>query len=290
MERRIVSPKGDRYTANYMQLVGIDFSGDVRRWTAGTRRSNVWIACSEYEDKQVQVHKLIRVQELDYPGHPFDRLCRFISDSDDARVAIDAPFSIPRRFLHVAPEIAWSQVAALAREERPFPASKPFLQLFCPNSPDGLGYHIWRNTEQYWRDHHVNVRSTLSAKHRGGAATTAACMTLLATHSGPIWPFRNGGVGAVVCEAFPAAQLCNWELNYSDYNGDANFARGIRSKILSFLIEQKALRIDEERMDSCLKSADALDAVLCLYAAAAVSSRSPPKSEMRCEGKIVVHD
>jgi hypothetical protein len=274
-----------------MQLVGIDFSGDVRRWTNGTRRSNVWIASADYDHSQIRVHELIRVQELDHhPGHPFDRLCKFISSDDGARIAIDAPFSIPSEYLHVSPEVAWSQVAALPRDERPFPTAKSFLHLFCPNSPGGLGYHVWRNTEQYWRNCQLNVRSPLSAKHRGGAAMTAACMTLLARHSGPIWPFRSNGNAALICEAFPAAQLRKWKLRHDRYDGEENSAREIRSNILSTLIEQKALRIDHGRGNSCLSSADALDAVLCLYAAAAISTQSTPNSDARREGQIVVHD
>jgi hypothetical protein len=273
-----------------MQLIGIDFSGDVRRWTNGTRRSNVWIASADYDHNQMRVHKLIRVQELDHPGHPFDRLCKFIISNDRARVAIDAPFSIPKDYLHVSPEVTWSEVAALPRDERPFPTSESFLQLFCPNSPGGLGYHVWRDTEQYWRNRQLNVRSPLSAKHRGGAAMTAACMTLLAKLSGPVWPFRSDGDAALICEAFPAAQLRKWNLRHDRYDGEENSAQETRSNILSNLIEKKALRIDNGSRDSCLSSADALDAVLCLYAAVAVSTQSIANSDARREGQIVIHE
>src|ERR1700733_211302 len=140
-----------------MQLIGIDFSGDFRRWAEGTNNSNVWIASAAYEHDEIAVRQLVRVQNLNFPGHPFKRLCTLISATKGARIAIDAPFSIPRRFLHVAPEVAWSQVAGLPRGDRPFPTSTLFLQLFCPDSPGGLGFHTWRNTEQYWRDRNVKV-------------------------------------------------------------------------------------------------------------------------------------
>jgi hypothetical protein len=167
-----------------------------------------------------------------------------------------------------------------------FQRASPSFSYFVLTHPVGL----WRNTEQNWRDQHVRVRSPVSAKHRGGAAMTAACMTLLAHHNGPIWPFRERGIGATICEAFPAAQRRHWCLPYERYNGEAKSAREIRSKITSILVQQRALHVDEGHLGSCLSSADALDAVLCLYAAAAVSSQTHPESETRFEGQIVVHD
>jgi hypothetical protein len=55
------------------RFVGIDFSGDHKKWAANCRSSNVWIANVRSENG-LRLEKVIRVQQLDGEGHPFSDL------------------------------------------------------------------------------------------------------------------------------------------------------------------------------------------------------------------------
>ena len=139
----------------------------------------------------------------------------------------------------------------------------------------------------------VNVRSTMWAGPRGGAPFAVACMTLLARHNGPIWPIRmNGRRGCVLVEAFPAAQLRQWGRPHSGYNGPDGPATSRRTSILTWLQQERGLRLNSEHRQACLSSADALDAVICIYAAAAVATDRlaiGANEHSNIEGSIAVH-
>ncbi len=100
-----------------------------------------------------------------------------------------------------------------------------------------------RETESSWKGRGVNVRSTLWCGPRGGAPFAVACMTLLAGHKGPVWPFRtNGETGCVLAEAFPAAQLCHWQLPHTGYGRQV--AKSVRERIITWLERERGLRIE----------------------------------------------
>jgi hypothetical protein len=79
--------------------VGIDFSGNHRMWSAGCRKSNVWIAEVLCTSPRPNLVSLKRVQQLSGNGHPFDRLVQYLRETDFDAAAIDAPFSVPADYL-----------------------------------------------------------------------------------------------------------------------------------------------------------------------------------------------
>ena len=139
-----------------------------------------------------------------------------------------------------------------------------------------------RETKSSWEGRGVNVRSTLWCGPRGGAPFAVACMTLLAGHKGPVWPFTNGETGCVLAEAFPAAQLCHWQLPHTGYSRQVSTP--VRERIILWLERERGLSLKARERGKCLDFADALDAVICAYAAAAVANGKP---EIGSEGTSV---
>jgi hypothetical protein len=224
-------------------------------------------------------------------GVPFARLLSFLARSSSAYAAIDAPFSVPRS-LTDDPEGVWKRVLSLPLDGRPFARGRTLVETLAPElGPRGA--KILRETERYWQGRGVSVRSTIWAGPRGGAPFAVACMTLLARHNGPIWPMRmNGRRGCVLLEAFPAAQLRQWGRPHSGYNGPDGPAISRRTSILSWLEQERGLRLSLEHRQACLSSADALDAVICVYAAAAVATDSlavAANEHSNIEGSIAIH-
>jgi hypothetical protein len=117
---------------------------------------------------------------------------------------------------------------------------------------------------------------------------TAACLSLLAKAACPIWPWSKTGLGLLV-EAFPAAQLLQWKLPFQRYNNSDEVSASNRSKIVSFL-ENGRLEIGEFK-PLLLSSADALDSLLCTFAAKAVCNRQlvADVAAVDEEGEIAVH-
>ncbi len=115
---------------------------------------------------------------------------------------------------------------------------------------------------------------------------TAACLKLLHSARRPIWPFTTSGSGLLV-EAFPAAQLCQWALPRQSYGRPAEQTN--RDKIVDALAQRVSLGTFEDTMR---RSADAIDAVLCAFAAMAVTRGQvtvPQSAATVTEGWIVVH-
>ena len=186
------------------EVLGIDFSGDVTRWKPGCRKSNVWIATGTLRNGELRIANLVRAQDLRGPREPFLRLSQTLNTKHLAYAAIDAPFSVPHSLSSDA-EALWRRVDSLPKEGRPFARGRRLVETLMPEC-GRHGEKIMRETEALWRARGVNVRSTLWCGPRGGAAFAVACMTLLAAHKGPVWPFRkNGEQGCVLAEAFPAA-------------------------------------------------------------------------------------
>jgi Protein of unknown function (DUF429) len=272
-------------------LIGIDFSGDAMRWRASCGASNVWLATGFLRGGEIHVASLTTIQQLPGSGEPFSRLCQFLREPTSGYAAIDAPFSIPAKFASSV-EVAWQRVSSLPRDGRPFAWGADLVRAFAPEL-GARGAKILRKTEEYWRQKGVNVRSTMWAGPRGGAPFAVACMTLLAQHDGGVWPFRpKGERGCVLVEAFPAAQLRHWERPYSRYNGKAVSARALRESTVAWLEQERGLHMAAQFRNLCFSSADALDAIICLYAAAAVANGKlavTASTDADTEGLIAIH-
>lgn len=170
--------------------LGIDFSGDYRRWSAGTTRSNVWVATVE-ESNGFVLKDVKRPQQLMGSGNPFERLIALLSERDFDAAAIDAPFSVPQDFV---PGGSHAELLNLvgripSEDNRPFPSGKAFREAVVREGPPLSSPKPLRRTDCYWRCKGVNVRSTLWNGRRPGAPMTAACMTLLRRSGCPLWPW-----------------------------------------------------------------------------------------------------
>lgn len=97
-------------------------------------------------------------------------------------------------------------------------------------------------------------------------------------------------IGSSLVEAFPAAQLKAWAVRYQGYSGASVNATSQRSTILDGLIA-RGLVATPPQSQRMVAQADALDAVICLYAAKATSGALlyPPLPTATLEGWISVH-
>ncbi len=247
--------------------LGIDFSGDVKMWTPGCRRSNVWVAeirISELGDNFFNLADLRHVQDLPGAEPPFFRLTRLLSAREFAAAAIDAPFSVPAEFVPDAGHMSLlAAVSSLECDGRPFAQGKTFVNLVMA----GREFRCKKPLRVTEAEQKVNVRSTLWARARGGAAMTAACIALLHRSCCPISPWAEHGPGLLV-EGFPAAQLKYWGLPFQQYNGSADVDFANRRAILQGLKLRVALGGREEILLAC---ADAIDAIVCALTAASVA-------------------
>ena len=270
---------------------GIDFSGDVQKWTPGCGRSNVWVATAEWDANRLELIALRCVQELPGEDHPFSRLTRLLAGTDYLTAAIDAPFALPARHMPKGGLPALLEaVQAFEIEGRPFAKAEQlvhYAESIAPKEKD----KPMRASENVWRRQGVNVRSTLwgrdKSEPRGGAAFATACLTLLAKAKRPVWPWSKVGAGLLV-EAFPAGQLRCWGLPHRGYDGPEKSE--VRHEILRGI--EHRIVLPQPLHLLCRESADALDAVLCLFAAvAAVSGIAPCETSAsgKAEGWIAVH-
>lgn len=279
-----MSRRGPRAPAVFL---GIDFSGNHAQWRARCRTSNVWIARVAEAGGGLALVGLGRVQELEGIDPPFERLARVLASGDHEAAGIDAPFALPGRYAAARSHGELTALAArVARGERPFPRAADFVLAVTGRAPPLSPPKPYRRTELDWASRGVNVRSTLWAGARGGAAMTAACLTLLHRAACPVWPSSHAGPRLVV-EAFPAAQLRQWGLPWQRYGAPAD--RGVRVVIAAAL----GRRVRLGRFDAVVREhADALDAVLAAFAAVAVMRARlalPPGDEAATEGWIAVH-
>ena len=79
-----------------MSYLGIDFSGDARKWSRTVHTRTVWVAKVQ-QRASVKVDWVRAIQ--DFPGSetPFQRLANLLRRGDFIAAGIDAPFSIPIR-------------------------------------------------------------------------------------------------------------------------------------------------------------------------------------------------
>jgi hypothetical protein len=272
--------------------LGIDFSGNATKWRPGCATSNVWVAEVHGGPGRHSLQALARVQHFARDAVPFEGLCQALSKGEFAAAAIDAPFSVPARF--VRPGGHAELVARIGRaappDGRPFLQGADFVRAVTGQAPPLSPPKPYRATEQYWWERKVNTRSTLWAGRRGGAQMAAACVRLLHLADRPAWPWVQTGGGLLV-EGFPAAQLCQWGLPHQRYNGVKAAAEDTRCCIATALGTR--LDIASDLAQRMLASADALDAVICAFAAIAVTSghvACSPGPEARVEGWIAVHE
>jgi len=268
--------------------LGIDFSGNYRKWGARCRSSNVWVARVEGDASLHTLTDLRIVQDLPGATPPFDRLAELLRAGQFDAAGIDAPFALPAAHMSDNHAQLLHLAASAPRDKRPFPSAADFLASLTPPLPP-RGPKVYRETEDCWRKQGVNTRSTVWAGPRGGTAMTAACLMLLHAAQRPVWPWARTGPGLIV-EAFPAAQLKAWGLPHQKYNGSGAVLQDTRHAIVDGL----GRRIELAAYRGCvLANADALDAVVAAFAAIAVSTNrlaSLPGSASAQEGWIAVHD
>jgi Protein of unknown function (DUF429) len=272
------------------RFLGIDFSGNHQMWRPSCGRSNVWISDVRKTGERLVLERLLRVQELPGDEHPLERLAALLQEGNFDAAGIDAPFSVPRAFI---PPVGYAglleRIGSLSDPDgRPFLRSADFVKAIAGVSPPLNPPQPLRSTDAYWSQKGLNVRSTLWAGARGGAAMTAACFKLLHRAQRPIWPWVQERSGLLV-EAFPMAQLKQWGLPYNGYGKQDQNGEFLRKQI----IDGMRGRIDIGAFDSILVSnADALDSVLCAFSGLAVKTSSvsvPPDDSALLGGWMAVH-
>ena len=282
-------------TASSPRYVGIDFSGDQTQWAANVQASNIWVAEVEQDGEQLNVVDLRHVQQLGGQGRPFARLAAWLASGSFSAAAIDAPFSVPWWFFgHVfADHPALLEVVngLPLMNAQDFPTGKAFVSSLHAGIPFEFTKPL-RVTESYWRGRSLNLRSTVWAGQRPGAPFASACIKLLANANRQAWPWASPNTCPLV-EAYPAAQLRHWGLPFQQYDGAAG--QGNRAAIIQALSVSRGLQVGNEYLDILHADADALDAVLCSYAARAVTQNHlglalPPFDVWKWEGWIAIHD
>ena len=270
--------------------LGIDFSGNHLEWRAGCTTSNVWVADVRRGGDLLRIHDVRPVQELAGSGAPFDRLVALLSGADYDAAGIDAPFSVPDSFVrHVGGHAALlALVGTSPVVGRPFVTGSQMVALVSADAPPLERRKPMRAIDDFWASKRVNVRSPVWTGARPGAPMTAACLTLLHRAGRPMWPWSSAGPGLLV-EAFPAAQLQTWGLPHVKYDGRSRAAKEVRETILEGLSRRLHVGGWEAKL---LQSADALDSVLCAFAAVAVTTRKvtlPEPENIETEGWVAVH-
>jgi hypothetical protein len=282
-------------TTSSPRFVGIDFSGDQKQWNPNAKASNIWIAEVEQRGDYLTVVDLRRVQQLAGHVRPFARLAAWLANGSFSAAAIDAPFSVPWWFFgHVfADHPALLQVVngLPLVNKQDFPTGNAFVTSVSARIPFEFTKPL-RITESYWRARSVNVRSTVWSGQHPGASFTSACIKLLANADRQAWPWHGPSTCPLV-EAYPAAQLRHWGLPFQQYNGTAGQRN--RVAIIHDLTVNRALQVDNAYLDIMNADADALDAVICTYAARAVTQNHlslalPPFNSWQYEGWIAIHD
>ena len=239
---------------------GIDFSGGADPWKARCARPTVWVATIA-DIVPPRLIDIRPVQHLPGEGEPFTRLVALLRAGDFTAAGIDAPFAIPARYLPPGghAELLDRVNRLYPAPDRPFASGAALVALAAEIAPlDKKKPH--RRTEL---GRGVNTRSTLWDGPRGGAAFTAACLTLLARSGRPVWPWHCGP--GMLVEAFPAAQLRTWKLPHHGYGKPEQ--HHAREQILAGLARH--LDFTASQRAAMLASPDALDAVVAAFAAIA---------------------
>ena len=95
----------------------------------------------------------------------------------------------------------------------------------------------------------------------------------------------------MLVEAFPAGQLCTWGLPFAGYGKQNSEQRETRLRIVEAMKSRFKLTLEQDHIDKMIASPDALDAVICIFAAkAALNCRRQWPEDHDCfkEGIIAV--
>jgi hypothetical protein len=273
-----------------MRWLGIDFSGNHLKWRPRCTTSNVWIADVRRDEGGLGLHDLRRVQQLPGVGAPFERLVTLLASGSYHGAGIDSPFSVPDRFVRrVGGHAALLKlIGGQPVIGRRFMKGSDMVTLIAGVAPPFTPPKPLRETDDSWAERGINVRSPMWMGARPGAPMTAACLTLLHLAARPMWPWSSAGPGLLV-EAFPAAQLKTWRLPHERYDGPSSTATATRRTILDGIAGRVQLG---PWVPTLLGSADALDAVVCSFAAVAVSTSkvsAPTSAAALTEGWVAVH-
>jgi hypothetical protein len=196
---------------------------------------------------------------------PFSALISKLKENNYAACGIDAPFCIPSKYMPSSHQDLLISTAQLNKSGRPFAKASDFIDCIVRIKLDYL--KPLRECESYWQDQGVSIRSTLWNGPRPGTPMTVACLTLLHAVGNPIWPWASKNGNGILVEAFPAAQLKIWGLPFTSYNDLVPQAISNRKTIVNYLSRRLDLKDHKGKMEH---SADALDAVICSFAARAV--------------------
>ena len=148
--------------ADQNRWLGIDFSGDRRKWSAGCSKSNVWIADIRPLNDVVQLVDLRRVRELFGDGSPFELLAGLLAKRAFLAAAIDAPFSVPKDFLPNGSHKALLEVVAKLSLNTSFPDAQTFADAVIKGRRMAVPKPL-RETERMWQERGLNVRSMVDS-------------------------------------------------------------------------------------------------------------------------------
>jgi hypothetical protein len=270
--------------------LGIDFSGNHLMWRSGCTRSNVWVADVRRDQDGLYLHHVRRVQQLSGSGDPFNRLAALLAAGNYQAAGIDAPFSVPGTFVRVVGGHAGllKLVGTAQVVGRPFIRGAEMVKLVAGVPPPLTPPKPLRAADAFWSKMGVNIRSPMWTGARPGAAMTAACLTLLHRAGRAMWPWSGVGPGLLL-EAFPAGQLETWGMPHEGYDGLSTAATATRRTIIGGLASR--LRLGSWST-TLLASTDALDSVICAFAAIAVNNgkvQIPNGAPFTTEGWVAVH-
>lgn len=272
--------------------IGIDFSGDHTKWRPNRTTSNVWFSTVHRINGCLTLTAIDRIQKLPGRGnkHPFYHLAEVLREGNYKAAAIDAPFSIPAQFVRDDHATLLDIVDDIHCHLRPFPEAAKFVNIVAGHHHPMNYLKPLRVTEEQWKNLGVNVRSTMWSGPRGGAAFTAVCLKLLKLSGRPIWPWADRITDGIIVEAFPAAQLQHWGLPYQGYSKTDDAHRWTRERIINYLAQRLVIREDDRQL--LAGNADALDSVICAFAAIAVTENEiahKPDISAQKEGWICIH-
>jgi len=227
----------------------------------------------------------------------FDALVDYLRREEYDAAGIDAPFSIPKQFIeNYSYGAVLSRVSEIPKENRSFPKGFDFVRVFAGQDPPLTPPKPYRVTDRYWIDRGVNTRSTMwhaarAGIGRPGSPMTAACMMLIYETGCPVWPWNDSKSIRLLVEAFPAGQLCQWNLPHQKYQGKEPSAMETRNGIIGKL--KMRMNIKDEFTEYIERDGDALDSVICTFAAIAVTKDKvaiKPGNAAIKEGWISVHE
>ena len=279
------------------EWVGIDFSGSNPSWAPKTSKSNIWICVvRETRRNQFRLICLDRLQNFFRSGPlmPVQALAKYLETGPFTCAAIDAPFSLP---VVAMPKRGFSELLEEVRAlkidvGRWIPRGRQLIEIAQQRIPDLED----RGSKSYPRVVEKEFgasRTPLWCGPRPGAPFTVACLWLLANaNTKHLWGGEKGASKVRVVEAYPAGQLAYWRWPNKNYDGTKGDAPQNRKTIVQKLMLNWNIEIGDQARGALLESADALDSLICSFAARAASlgiAEKLPKTPQETEGWISIH-